>query len=492
MKVLTRYLLRAHLGPFLFAFMALTAVVMINVVARSLADLAGKGLPLLLILEFFMLALPSTLALTIPMAMLVAVLYTFVQMAGENEITALKASGVDLRRVLIPVLLTGVLGAAGMAWFNDAVLPAANHRWSQLMVDVSRKTPLFAVREQALVQVVADGGSRFLWAGRADPTTSQLWDVVLYDVSDPRGSRTIYADSGVMAFNERQTDLFLTLYHGHLRSLSLDQPEKFHRIDFEEQVLRMEGVANELERQVGAGYRSERSMTVAMMQGRIDTLRQDVARERTVMREMLERDLDGLLGPADPTGVEDGPAEPHRANGADPGAAGDLREAPPSMEVHPETGIPIRGEGALVRSTDSPEAIAAMLRATEQRIRATELQIASIDVEIQKKFSIAAAMAIFVLIGAPLAVRFPRGGVGLVIAMSLVIFSLSYIGLRAGESLADKGYVHPVLAMWASNAILLLVGLGMLARMGREMGTSRGGSGVAEWIGDRLRRRRAA
>jgi lipopolysaccharide export system permease protein len=492
MKVLTRYLLRAHLGPFVFAFMALTSVVMINTVARSLADLAGKGLPLSLILEFFLLALPSTLALTVPMAMLVAVLYTFVQMAGENEITALKASGVDLRRVLAPVLVVGLLGAGGMAWFNDAVLPESNHRWSQLMVDVSRKTPLFAVREQALVQVVSQGGSRFLWAGRADPATSRLWDVVVYDVSDPRGARTIYADSGVMAFNAQQTDLFLTLYDGHLRNVNLDEPEKFHRIDFDRQILRMEGVANELERQVGGTYRSERSMTVAMMQARIDTLRQDIVRERTTILEQLDRDLDGLLGP-ETTATETGIALEEGAESAE-GMEGEIHVDVP--QVDPVTGIAIRPPGRQpglqpdrILGSESPATLASMMRAAQQRIRSTELFIASVEVEIQKKYSIAAAMFIFVLIGGPLAVRFPRGGVGLVIAMSLVIFSLSYIGLRGGESLADKGYVHPVVAMWTSNVILTLVGLVLLARMGREMGTSRGGGGMLAGMVERFGRR---
>ena len=108
MSILTRYLLRAQIGPLLFAFVALTGVVLINTLARSLADLAGKGLPARVFLEFFVLSLPANVALTLPMSVLVAVLYTFSQMAAENEITALRASGIDLRRLVLPLL-----GAAG-------------------------------------------------------------------------------------------------------------------------------------------------------------------------------------------------------------------------------------------------------------------------------------------------------------------------------------------------------------------------------------------
>jgi lipopolysaccharide export system permease protein len=97
------------------------------------------------------------------------------------------------------------------------------------------------------------------------------------------------------------------------------------------------------------------------------------------------------------------------------------------------------------------------------------------DVEIQKKFSLAAACVIFVLIGAPIALRFPRGGVGLVIGVSFAVFGMYYVGLIGGETLANKGYIPPWLAMWAANIILLLVGLVLAARMGHESNTSRGG-----------------
>ena len=75
-------------------------------------------------------------------------------------------------------------------------------------------------------------------------------------------------------------------------------------------------------------------------------------------------------------------------------------------------------------------------------------------VEIQKKFALSAACIVFVLIGAPIALRFPRGGVGLVIGVSLGVFAIYYVGLIAGESLADRAFLTPFWAMWAANVIL--------------------------------------
>lgn len=96
-------------------------------------------------------------------------------------------------------------------------------------------------------------------------------------------------------------------------------------------------------------------------------------------------------------------------------------------------------------------------------------------VEIHKKFSLAMACIVFVLVGAPIALRFPRGGVGLVIGVSLSIFGLYYVGLIGGEALADRSIISPFWGMWAHNVIMAVLGLIMMARMGREGATTRGG-----------------
>jgi lipopolysaccharide export system permease protein len=98
------------------------------------------------------------------------------------------------------------------------------------------------------------------------------------------------------------------------------------------------------------------------------------------------------------------------------------------------------------------------------------------QVEIQKKYALAFACVVFVLVGAPLAVRFPRGGLGLVIAASTIIFTISWIGLIGGEGLADRGITSPWLAMWLPNLLYLAVGVFMVSRMGRESANLRGGA----------------
>ncbi len=478
MKVLTRYILRAHLGPFFFAFIALTGVILINTLARQLAELAGKGLPMDVILHFFVLSLPANIALTLPMAVLVAVLYTFSQLTAENEVTALKSSGIDLRRMVLPLFFVAALLAVGMAWFNDRVLPEANHQWRQLMVDIARKSPLFTLREQSINSIRTGSGmaSYYLQAAHIDPTTNQMRDVVIYDVSEPRIGRTIYADSGVMAFNAARTDLLLRLYDGYLHEVNFDDPETFQRLEFRQQLLRMEGVGNELERQSSAGYRGDREMTTAMLQERIDTISRELqtVRGRAVARAM--EDLEWVLGNG--AAVENGSAA----------AANSPAQGPPAIRdefSRPRSGSEIGrlagriGDG----SAQAPQTqhTTYQLRTAYEHSRGLERQIREYRVEVQKKYSIAAATLVFVLIGAPLALRFPRGGVGMVIAFSLGIFALYYVGLIGGETLADEGYVHPVVAMWAANVLFTVLGIIGFVRMGRETSTMRAG-GVGDWL----------
>ena len=95
-------------------------------------------------------------------------------------------------------------------------------------------------------------------------------------------------------------------------------------------------------------------------------------------------------------------------------------------------------------------------------------------IEIQKKFSLAAACFVLVLVGAPLALRFPRGGVGLVLIASFLIFSVYYVGLTAGEALANHNLLSPFWSMWAGNIIFALIGIALITRMGHETATARG------------------
>ena len=456
MRILTRYILKAHVAPFFFALSVLTGIMMINTVARRLESLAGKGLPWSVMAEVFVLSLPHILALTLPMAVLVATLFAFSRLAADNEITALKASGVNLNRLLIPLLVVATLFGGGMLWFNDYLLPETNHELKLLLLDIQRKTPTLSLEEQAINPIRTGRGARvqyYLQAGRIRPATDELEDIVIYDFSDLRRVQTIYADSGSMALNEARTDLFLTLHDGWINQIEDRNPERFVRSFFNQYRIQIRGVGNELTRTDSSASRSDREMSLGMLEGAAGEYRQEAdsvqAEALMVVHDALRETLSGETG-ADLLGGD------RRSRRMRMGEAG-LRAGADSVF------------DGLARRTFSE------LNTLNSRVRSLERQANVHMVEYHKKWAISWAVIVFVLLGAPLAVRFPRGGVGLTIAASIGIFAVYYAGLIGGEGLADEVAISPWLAMWAPNIIFFFAALWGLSRIGKEAATTRGG-----------------
>src|SRR5437588_12399179 len=127
-RTIRRYLLRQHIAPLGFALAPLTWLMLIQQIAKQLSSLLGKGLPTGVIVEVFVLSVPFIVAVTLPMAVLVAVLHVFTRLAGDNEITALQASGVSGGRVITPALGGAAVVALLSFLWNDQVPPRSNPR----------------------------------------------------------------------------------------------------------------------------------------------------------------------------------------------------------------------------------------------------------------------------------------------------------------------------------------------------------------------------
>ena len=108
-------------------------------------------------------------------------------------------------------------------------------------------------------------------------------------------------------------------------------------------------------------------------------------------------------------------------------------------------------------------------------------------VEVHKKWALSVSCLVFIVVGIPLALRFPRGGMGLVLGGGMVVFALYYVGLVAGESLGDRGILTPFVAMWSPNILLATFGLIGLYAVRRHAGVTRGGD-LADLFGTLLGR----
>ncbi|HKO16910.1 MAG TPA: LptF/LptG family permease [Gemmatimonadaceae bacterium] len=484
MKIISKYVLEEHAGPFAFALTALTSLLLLQYIARRFGDLVGKGLPWRVIAEFFFLSIPFTVAMTLPMAVLVAVLYAFSRLASENEITALKAGGVSMRQLMVPVLGGAFVLAIAMLGFNDQILPRANHRLAVLQMDIFRTKPTFALKEQVINAVKE--GQLYLRAGRLDEGSSRMRDVVIYDLADPVRRRTIYADSGAIGMARNHSDLTMTLYHGVIQTVPTDKPGELTRIFYEKSRRTIPGVASQFQATESADTvsKGDREMSVCEMQTALAQADSALQRADWTAREAeWEETLASKRGPKPAPlhiertvgigglycGMLAGAGRLLGIGRSTPTAAA---AAPPARPMHSMSAM-----SDLAPSAGGLNGLPAGQRLSVARMNAQDAQLKRnrYDVEIQKKFSLAAACVIFVLVGAPVALRFPRGGVGLVIGVSFFIFALYYVGLIGGEALSDRNLLSPFWAMWATNVAMGVVGLALTSRMGTEASTARGG-----------------
>jgi len=596
-KLLTRYIIREHVGPLVFALSALTSLLMLQYVARQLANLAGKGLPWAAIGEFFVLSLPFTIAMTMPMAVLVATLYAFGRMAAEHEITAFKASGVRVRTLMAPVLACAFALSIGMIWFNDQVLPAANHRLRILQQDIARTKPTVALREQAMNMITE---MFFMRVARVNAETNRIYDVVIYDLSKGIERKTVYADSGVISLDPNGRDMVIQLYDGFAQEFVRGESHRLQRSFFETQTVRQKGIAQGFENSSGSdAFKGDREMTVCEMHrryrsdavdvervrqeyisntdrlrkvsgqriapprarpraeplaalyceqflGRIaglflpktaeaqsvgqDSVRQDSVRQDSVRQDSVRQDTtarqdsvrqdttrrDSVVPPVPVTGQpvpgQPVPGQPVPGTTDTTQVAGQFPPPINGIPVLPRgsytpapgltysqdsalraSGVDPMAQAAQGQKADTSEAAVALgaVNATGLQLIAARESLDSLAVEIHKKFALSLACFVFVLFGPPIALRFPRGGVGVTIGVSIVVFGLYYICLMGGEALADKGHLPAYVAMWIANVVFALAGVALLWRVESTTDNSRGG-GFAEWRADRKARKALA
>lgn len=525
MKIISKYVLKEHVGPLLFAFTALTSLLLLSYIARQLGQLVGKGLGAGVIGEFLILSIPFTFAMTVPMSILVSTLYAFSRLAAENEVTACKASGISMWRLLTPVLTMGALFTIGMVLFNDQVLPRANHRLAQLQYDIVRTKPTFALKEQVINELQRE--RLYLRASRV-LEGSRLLDVTVYDLADPTRRRTIYADSGTIAFAPNMQDLHMTLYDGVMQEVPSDDPSQLTRLYYRIDRIGVPDVGSQFQQTSQGQSKSDREMSVCEMsalaisaerrmrmahnewrKARVEAARGGTAEAPAAQLIPLEPGpslgsvycglvtrVRGLLHrPERKAAALLRPKALHAAAVQDPVLRNRLRRGAmmrdttlrpdsPRRSVAAESAATPAGVVPPVQPIDEGEVSAAKMRVNDALLQeqANRKEANKFLVEIHKKFALAFACFVFVLVGAPVALLFPRGGVGLTLGVSFGIFGLYYVGLISGESLADRDIMRPAFAMWATNGLMLLVGLALAMRMGRESGSNRGGGAISELV----------
>jgi len=437
-RTLSLYTFREHLGPFVFGLVIFTFIMLMNQVARQFQSLAGKGLGAQVIIEIFLLSIPLTIAVTIPMAVLVATMAAFGRLAGDNEITAMRANGIGFHQILVPTIIGALLLSAATVWFNDTVLPESNHRLSQLMQDIQRTKPTVVLEEKRFNDPTGLGDFR-IEPDRLDRETNMMYGLRIFDMSDMSVQRTILADSGRLDYTTNQEDAVLTLWDGRIHHRDITQPGEYEVLDFERQQLIMRGVSSRLDRaREDSRLRSDREMDLATLlenvrgeQAKIDTAREELRTVVTSHVATLVRDTFVVVA-SDTVG-----------------------------------GGAVRSQAPVDQERFKANSVERLSQAIDYALR----QRSKYLVEYHKKFAIPFACLIFILVGAPIGVRAKRGGYGFAMGLSTLVFVFYYMALTGGEDLADRRYLPPWLAMWLANIVFLLLGIWLFNRASRDSPT---------------------
>jgi lipopolysaccharide export system permease protein len=489
MRILSRYLIKQHAAPFIFSLTALTGFMLLNQIARRLEQLVGKDLPWTIIVEFFALTIPYLVAMTISMSVLVAVLHTFSRLARDSEITAFRAGGISLGQLVWPVLVAAALVAVFAFLFGDQVLPRTNHRLRVLMSAIGRMKPTFALKEHVVNEV--QPRQVFLRTAQIDPATFIIRDVTIYRFpKDGSAMGTIYADSGRILFAPNQEDLQLVLYHGTAHEFDRREPGNFQRTTYDTYVIGLPSISSGVfQRDETDQWHSDREMSTCALEDVVVAQRRQTWIAQRAAEAAKRNGLRALVGMPliQPDTAAPNPrrslycqlldwivpqpleAQDQRRNRAQPDSA--------TTTIRSRANIP---PGTLHAGSRTPRARFNEIRLQQDRERGHRMRAASHLVEFHKKYSIPAACLVFVLLGVPLALRFP-GGLGMVIGAAMVIFAIYYVGLIAGESLANKLKITPFWAMWTPNVVFGIIGGTALWRMARQGINVRGGDRLTLW-----------
>ncbi|MBN1634156.1 MAG: LptF/LptG family permease [Ignavibacteria bacterium] len=424
-----RYILRCHLGPFLFALFTLIFLFLFQFIMRTIEQLVGKGLSLWVITQLIALNLAWMLTLAVPMAVLVSTLMAFGSLAANNEITVMKASGIGLYKLIMPVLIVSTILTYLLIVFNNDVLPEANHQARLLLGDISRTKPTFILESGKFSEDIS--GVKIL-VKKTYENSNNLDGIYIYDYSNPNTRNIVTAERGDIGFTSDFKNIVMNLENGEIHQLNnLNPADKYRRIEFTKHRLLFDAEGFGFQRTGDhALIRGDRELSSKEMRNLVDSMTIQIKTNYENLITEQQRNVLTLKSLH-------------------------YRDTTVSMKEKSSSDSVVTIYKKLINSGNN---ISGTLRFNEQLNDQIDVYL----VEIYKKYSIPFACLIFALIGAPLGYRVKKGGFGIAAGLSLSFFLVYWAALIGGEKLADRGMITPFLGMWLVNIILGIVGLYLL------------------------------
>ena len=455
-KRLYTFMLSRFLPRFLMTFCICLFIVIMQFLWRYIDDLVGKGLSLDLIAELFFHAALSLLPLALPLSILLAALMTFGDLGEHIELTALKSSGISLTTIMKPLTILMVFVAIGAFFFMNNALPKSQVKMWTLLFSMRQTSPTLDIPEGTVYSQIPGYN---IFVKHKDKERDMLYNMLIYDVS--QGSmypRIVAADSGRLSMTEDKQHLVLTLYKGSWYEemsgsggVNGMSNELYRRESFHDKELLIPYDAN-FTRMDDETMRSQYvGKNITELQQTIDSMRLRVDSAATiVVAKLRTQPVCGV--PLQRTVINDG-----------------KQSLEPVKEVPLDKPVDINQLIKELPNADQQMLINQAMMRTTSTMQDLQFQGYSINddnfiirrhqIELLKKFTLSLACLIFFFIGAPLGAIIRKGGLGMPIVVSVLLFIVYYIIDNSGYKLARDGRWQVWQGIWLSSAVLLPLGI---------------------------------
>lgn len=228
MRTIRNYILRESLLPFFLSLSVLTCVFLLGNLIRLTDLVINKGVSLHAVGKMFLLYIPMLLGYTLPIACLTTIILTFSRFSADNEILAMRASGIHLQKLLLPLFTLGLIISLFSIILNERIIPFAYYEQRRILKDISAKNPAAVLEAGSFINAFK---GQILFIYRIEG--NRLYNVRIYQPQpDGKPTRTIIAKAGEFASVPGQDQIKLKLIDGTSDEPNFENPQSFYKLNF--------------------------------------------------------------------------------------------------------------------------------------------------------------------------------------------------------------------------------------------------------------------
>lgn len=451
MKRLHLYIIKSFIGPFFVTLIISLFVLLMQFLWVYLDELVGKGLDFSIILEFITYTMAMLMTNAMPLAMLLASIMTFGDLGENNELLAMKAAGISLYRIMKPVIVLGIFLSIGSFYFYNQVIPVSYKKLIALMSSIRQLRPEIIVKEGIFSN---DIDNYSIKVGKKTADGNMLYDIMIYDHTEDKGNVTVtIADSGTMKITTDKKYMILNLYSGETYSEMQPRDRQKRtfpsRTDkFQKQSIFTVLQGMELERKDESIFRnSNRALNNSQIVYFVDSLGKELERQRTDIALNLS-----YLTPISTNVFK------LARNDTFPSPEMKLLKYADIDSIMVKAPASIR-TNIISAALNSARNNARSIQQSEEMVVASVRNLNRFGLEWHKKYTFAIACLIFIFIGAPLGAIIRKGGLGMPLVISVLLFIFYWIMSTTGEKFARESVGTLWQGVWFSTLVFLPAGI---------------------------------